>query len=53
MEKISETITITNDCGNYYYWVRVVKENRQITGKMYQDKEKCIEAAKVIDAKNN
>ncbi len=53
IEKISDTISIINDGIGYYYWVKMKKENMQITGKIYQDRGLCIDDAKKLDAEKN
>lgn len=53
MEKISETISVMEDSVGWYYWVRVKSDNNQLTGKVYQDKDKCIEDAKKLDLEKN
>jgi len=49
-EKISDTIVIIKDFA-WYYWVKT--NHGTLTGKMYQDREKCIADAKKLDAKEN
>ena len=53
MEEISETISIINEMGNYYYWVRVVKENKNITSRFYKNREECIADAKILHTEKN
>lgn len=54
MESISETITIMTEAGGgFSYWVKKIGTNKHITGKVYADKSKCIEDAKLKDAEIN